>query len=107
MSKGCEIEIGHKKNKKKRIFLLVHFDPLEIWIDTAGLPESASLCAMGDAMPFKRAKVGENGTITRYFVNIEWAINEWGGPKELVDALKRRKELTLEELPELKKKYCD
>ncbi len=106
MNNGCEIEIGDKK-KKKKVFLLLEFDPVQIWIDISGLPPSAYLCACIDGTPFKKAKVGENGNITRYFVNIEWAINEWGGPKDIVNALKNRKEMTMQELPGLIKKYSE
>ena len=101
-SGGCEIEIG---NKKRRIFLKVYFDPLEIWIDLKGLPATAFLCALCDGIPLIQSKVGAKGKQERTFANIEWAINDWGGDQQIIDALKKRKQMILDDLPRLQEKY--
>ena len=35
-----------------------------------------------------------------------WVINEWGGNKELVAAIKKRKQMILDDLDRLKEKYA-
>ena len=97
-----EIELG---DDKRRIFVKVYLDTCEIWIDTQGLPESAILCAMCDATPFLKCICGENDEHERFFVNIDWAINDWGGDKEIVLALKKRKQMIFNDLPRLREKY--
>lgn len=99
---GCEIELG---NKARKIFVKVYFDPLEIWIDLKGLPTTAFLCAMCDGISFIEGKVGAKGKESRTFVNIDWAINDWGGDQQIVDALKKRKQMILDDLPRLREKY--
>jgi len=101
---GCEIELGDPE--KLLLFLYIKFEPLKIWVDTKGLPLTAVLCASFDGTEFMTATVGEKGDIERCFLDIDWVINDWGGDAELVKALKRRKQITLDELPELKAKYC-
>jgi len=100
---GCEIELSYGKFK---YFMKVYFYPLEMWIDLRLLPDSAFLCAMCDGQQLIQSIVGEKGKTTRMFVNIEWVINEWGGNKELVDAIKRRKQMILDDLDRLKEKYA-
>lgn len=99
---GCEIELG---NKKRKFFLKVFFDPLEIWVDLSGLPNDATLCALCDGISFIEGKVGSKGQYTRRFVNIEWIINQWGGDKEIVEAVKKRKQKIIEDIPNLMEKY--
>ncbi len=102
MKHGCEIELG---NETRRIFMKVDFDPFRIWIDTEGLPHEALLCAMHDGTDIIQAECGDEGNIKRFFIDIEWAINEWGGDEELVNALKNRRQMTIDDLPRLKEKY--
>lgn len=90
---NIEIQLGRKNRK---IFMIVYPFDEEIYIDTKGLPPSATLCAMCDGTPFLVGKCGAKHDHERNFVNIEWAINEWGGPKDLVDALKKRKQMTID-----------
>ena len=99
---GYELELGKGKRK---IFVRIEFEPLKIWIDTKGLPDSATLCAMCDAIPFSIAKCGNKYQHERYFVDMEWAINDWGGPEDIVEALKRRKQMIIDDLPKMKEKY--
>ncbi len=99
---SCEIELG---NKKRKIFLKVFFDPFEIWIDTKGLPQEAFVCMLCDATPMFESECGSKSNLKRIFVNIEWAINDWGGDQEIVDALKKRKQMIIDDLPRLKQKY--
>lgn len=96
-----ELEIG---NKRKKIFLLIDKHDV-IWIDTKGLPGTAYLCACFDGISIVIAKCGMSRRIERHFVPIEWAINEWGGPDNIVEALKTRRKMTMDDLPNLKKKY--
>jgi hypothetical protein len=101
---GCEIELG---NRKRKIFVKIYFDQLEIWIDLKGLPTTALLCALCDGTPFIEGKVGAKGKEIRTFVNVEWAINDWGGDQEIVDDIKKIKQMILDDLPRLKEKYGD
>lgn len=97
-----EIEIG---DEKRKIYLKID-DEEDIWIDLHGLPESAVLCALFDGGPMFTDEVGdESSDERRSFVRMEWAINDWGGDKEFVEALKKRREMTLKDLPRLKEKY--
>jgi len=103
-SRPCiEMEIG----KSRKVFLKIFFDPDEIWVDTHGLGQSAEFCALIDCTPILMAKCGVRQKTRRTFVNINWAIDEWGGPKDLVEALKKRREITLKQMPELKKKLLN
>lgn len=100
---SCEIELGSGNNK---VFLKIHFEPLEIWIDTKALGPTGMLCAMCDGTPFLQSQCGSSKRgLLRFFVNIEWAINEWGGETEIVEALKVRKQMIIDDLPRLKEKY--
>lgn len=101
---GCEIELG---NKKRKFFVKVYFEPFEIWVDLQGLPNTAFLCAMCDGISLLECEVGDKGKEKRLFINIEWAINEWGGDSEIVDALKKRKQMIIDDLPRLKEKYSE
>lgn len=60
---------------------------------------------MVDGTKLVQCQCGKNHNLTRIFVNIDWAINDWGGSKEMVEALKKRKQMTLDDLPRLKAKY--
>lgn len=99
-----EIELGRSNRK---IFLQILLEPFEIWIDTQGLPQSAFLCAMCDAQPMMQVQCGKRGNHTRYFLNIDWAINDWGGPKDFVQALKTRKQMMIDDREQLIKKYSN
>jgi len=82
-----EIQLG---DRKKKIFVLVYPFEEEIWIDLKGLPNSAFLCACCDGITMMQAKVGKRDE-KRLFLPINWVINDWGGDKELVEAIKKRK----------------
>ncbi len=100
---GCEIELGDETMK---FFIKIFFDPFEIFIDFKGIPETAFLCAMFDGTTIIRAKCGEDEKEEeRYFANIDWFINDWGGDEEIVSALKIRKQIIIDDLPNLKSKY--
>jgi hypothetical protein len=101
-SKGCEIELG---NDERKIFVKVFFDPVEIWIDFEGLPPTGFLCAIIDGIPMIGSNCGEDGQYKRNFCNIEWAINEWCGDQQIVEAIKTRKKKIMNEIEVLKKKY--
>ena len=96
-----ELEIG---SKRKYVYLLIDEDD-KIWIDFKGLPETAMLCALVDGEPILSAKCGEKSNKPRAFVGIEWTINKWGGPEDFVEALKTRRQMTLDDLPSLREKY--
>ena len=98
-----EIELG---DDKRKIYLIIDKDE-KIWVDLKGLPSDAELCMLFDGGPIIVTPVGEARKEKRTFVPIEWAITDWGGDDEIVEALKKRKQMTLEELPRLKKKYWD
>jgi len=99
---GYELELGRSNRK---FFLKVYIDPLEIWVDFKAVPDTAYLCALHDAIPIMQATVGKSRKIKRSFVNIEWLINEWGGDKDIIEAIKRRKQRIIDDLPRLKEKY--
>lgn len=102
IDKRCyELELNHKK---KKVFLLIYLDPLEIWVDTQGLPNTSFLCAMIDGASMLKSKVGDKKNMERVFVNIEWAINDWGGLEQIVSALKKRKQMIIDDLPNIRKK---
>lgn len=102
MNDGCEIELG---NEKRKFFIKVVFEPFEIWIDFRGIPKTAFLCAMFDSIPMIRAKCGEEKDEERFFAKIDWFIDEWGGDKEIIEAMKTRKQMIIDDLPNLKEKY--
>ena len=98
-----EIELRH--HSEKSVFLIITPDS-EIWVDTKGLPNSAFLCACYDVVSLIKGKVGEEGKEEeRAFLPMDWLINDWGGPQDLIAILKKRKEETLEDLPRLREKY--
>ena len=101
MSK-IEIEIG---DEKRKIFMLIYKLDESFWIDFQGLPNSAFLCALIDGQEMIQSVVGEKDEEVRTFIDMEWAINDWGGDKEIVEALKKRKQMTLDDMPRLRKKY--
>ena len=101
-----QIERQFGKGKKK-FFALIELDPFDILIDFKSLPVTAFICACVDRVQCFKAVVGEKGKEERIFVGIDWCINEWGGDKELVEALKIYKQRTFEELPELIAKWSD
>lgn len=90
-----ERELTHKKRK---LFLLIYPLTEEIWIDTKGLPQTAILCAMCDGTPMRSAKVGSKKQFERYFLPIEWAIDDWGGDPKLVEALKKRRKIEQDDM---------
>lgn len=96
-----EIELG---NENKRIFLLIDGEE-RMWVDTSGLPNSAFLCAMFDGVEVMTATVGEKNPSSRQFLSMDWCVNEWGGDKQLVEALKKRRQMTLDEMPRIREKY--
>lgn len=96
-----EIEIEYKKEK---IFLIFDLKEAKLWIDTQGLPQSAFFCAMFDGV-IAQANVGDKGQYDRYFLPIDWCINEWGGNKDIIKGLKKRKKMEFDKLEEYRKKY--
>lgn len=95
-----EIELG---NKNRKIFIIIYPFEEEIYIDTQGLPETAILCAICDGTPMLVAKCGTKKKHERNFLPIEWVINQWGGDQVIVDAVKKRKEMIMENM----QKYRD
>jgi hypothetical protein len=94
-----EIELG---NKKRKIFLYLYPYESEIWVDIKALPPSAFLCACCDGTPlmqFKKVRKKEMVTC----ISIDWIINEWGGHKEIVEAIIKRKSMILADLDKYKK----
>ncbi|HUU86567.1 MAG TPA: hypothetical protein VMX17_02290 [Candidatus Glassbacteria bacterium] len=102
MKHSVEIELG---DEERKFFVLLDLDTEDIYIDFEGLPITACLCASFDSTPVISAKVGENGDLERTFVNVEWVINDWGGDKEIVEAIKIRKKMILDDLDKFKEEY--
>lgn len=102
-TQGCELEI---RNGKRSFFLKVDFDPFRVWVDFEGLPKDAFLCALYDGEKILQEKCGANSNSTRYFVDMDWCINDWNGDKEIVAAIKKRKQMIIDDLPRLKEKYA-
>lgn len=99
-----EMEFG---NKNRKFFVKVTFEPFKMYVDLKGLPPTALLCAICDGVPFLISKCGPSGKTVRNFVDSDWIINDWGGDKELVAAVKKRKEMILAELPIIKEKIAN
>lgn len=97
-----EIELG-KCNRK--FFLWVDLDTKQIKVDFKALPDTAFLCALCDGIALSQSKCGKNHNLIRTFVDIDWVINEWGGDEEIVKAVKKRKQMILDDLPRLREKY--
>lgn len=100
--KWCEIELSKGKRK---LFLHVQFEPKHFFIDVTSLGPTALLCGACDGVPMYEASCGATGKIKRLFVSLDWACDEWGGPKEVEEALKKRREMLNEEYPNLYEKY--
>lgn len=98
-----EIELGNEDN---RIFLLIDSEE-RLWIDTMGVPHSAFFCALFDGIEIMTAEVGAEGGVLRQFIPMEWCIEHWGGDKQIVEALKKRKQMTLDDMPRIREKYPD
>ena len=95
-----ETELKIKKNK---IYLITFPHEEEIFIDTRALPKSALLCAMCDGISCFCANVGpQKRKQERCFIPIDWAINDWGGPKELVDAMKKRRQIMMDDMEHMR-----
>lgn len=98
-----EIESGKKKGGKST-FLQFDLINAELWVDVSGLPD-AFLCASFDGQPARIGQCGEKGNKKITFLRIEWLINEWGGPDEIVEALKKVREIYMGLLEEYRTKY--
>jgi len=98
----CEIELG---TENRPFFVLLSYNPFEMYVDLSVLPQAATLCLLADGCGVLNAMCGEDKNIQRRFVNSNWVINEWGGDKELVNAIKKSKQRLLDDLPDLMKKY--
>jgi len=96
-----EFEMG-KHTRKFYILVYPFSNPPEIWIDTKFLPGTGKLCALIDNTPMFFLKVGKKHNLERMFVNIEWVINEWGGPDKFVDACKKRRDNFLGRMEEFR-----
>jgi hypothetical protein len=102
-----EIEIEHPTDKSFKGYLKVDLNTGQIFVDLMhSFPTSAFLCACFDGVECFTSPVGEDGEDEGTFVSIDWLINDWGGYPQIVEALKRRKELTLSEITVLKEKYA-
>lgn len=95
-----EIELGNAKRKCYLQYDIVNDD---LYIEL-GNWQSVFLCACCDGVEIMQVKCGLRRK-KRIFYPSKWLINEWGGDKEIVDALKKCLSLRKEQLPELRKKY--
>lgn len=100
------IELEYGKGRRKT-YLSVDLETEEILVDISLFPPTCFLCACFDGIGMHRIKVGEKGKSERTFLNIKWLIEEWGGPKELVEAMKVRREKVINDIPALREKYKD
>ena len=105
ISKGQkEGAIELRVNKKNlTVYLKVFPFTEEIWVDFYGLPSSAVFWAMSHRLPFLECVVGEDEKEKRYFVNIDWVINDWDGPPEFIDKLIEYKENIVSRFDEFRK----
>lgn len=97
-----ELELGKGKD---HIFILVAYEPLQIYIDFKALPQSAFLCALCDGIKFITSECGEKGKYKRTFVNSEWVLNKWGGDESLIIAIKKRIKMIKDDLPNKMKQF--
>ena len=93
------LEFGDKKGK---VYLGVNVETQQIIVDTKFLPETAFLCACFDCQEMYSMDVGKDNEDKRTFIDIDWVINEWGGPKDLIEAIKRRKASIIKSIPQMK-----
>ena len=98
-----EIELDNSKVKKK-CYLLFDIEKEELWVPTEDLGRGVHLCAMFDGAPLMSSKVG-NGNEEKVFVKVNWAINDWGGPDNVVAALKKRRDIEIGKLKFYREKY--
>ena len=86
----------HCGKGKSSAYLLIYPMQKRIFFNIDILPKTAFLCAACDCTIFVEAKI--NRRTTKLFVDIDWAINQWGGPKEYIDHLKLAKDIHMERL---------
>lgn len=67
---------------RKKAYVQVFPDTKEIWVDMDMYPISMLLCALVDGIGIMTTKIKDKD---HQFVNSEWVINEWGGPKEFIE----------------------
>lgn len=105
MKKDGREFIERQFNKgNKLLFIIIYPHEGEIYLDTKCLPNSAMLCAMCDGISFLQCKVGEKTHLERTFVSLDWAVNDWGGPSDIVDILKKVQENQIRDMEDLKTK---
>jgi hypothetical protein len=100
-----EIEIRPTNQSKKKAFLMFDIVNEKLYCDVTIFPATMMLCAMCDGIPFLQSEVGARKGNKRFFVNIDWIIEEWGGPKDIVEATIQRKAIEFEQLTHYREKY--
>lgn len=99
-----KVELEYR-NGKVTSYVYVDIDSKEILVDISLFPKSCFFYASYDGIECWLMKVGEEAEEQRIFLDIEWLINKWNGPKDIVEALKINKEKVLAEIPNLREKY--
>lgn len=98
-----EIELSDSKVKKK-CYILFDIEKEELWVPIEDLGPAVMLCAMFDGTQLMSSPVGK-GNKEKTFVKFNWAINDWGGPENMIAALKKRQEIEFSKLDQYKNKY--
>lgn len=89
---------------KHQIYFNVDEKTEEVWLDIKYLPEDCYFCALFDGVSIMKDNVGKGKKAEdRIFLPLDWIINGWGGPKHIIDALKKHKKKFKKELKDLKK----
>lgn len=83
------VEMEHWSEDHKLVTYSM-YDPKEkgIWIDITYFPTTCLLCALFDGTPYMKAAVGDSQDDERVFLPMDWLLEEWGGEKEIIAALK-------------------
>ena len=93
-----EFSVSHLENLK--LYIMIDQEE-KIWVDTQGLPEIAVLCAMHDNKPMMMATIRDKEEEEkRRFLEIDWVIDEWGEDEELIEGLRKKKKMVLDNLPD-------
>lgn len=96
----------YKLNGKKKLYYIVNVEPFALWIKSGIIGHAGFMCAMFDGTTLKQVQVGKRKTDVRIFVNIDWAINDWGCKEDWITELKLFKEKMIKNLPDLIASEC-
>jgi hypothetical protein len=101
-SREFVIQTLSSKSPNRNIYLIIYPHEGKILVDSKALPASVFLCAACEGISVLVADVGQKRKKMRYFLPIDWVIHEWGGPPDLVDAIKKRNQALIYDMDRMK-----